>query len=178
MPNTWTVRLLIAVPVAVIVIFIARTYMRNKSVDYWTLAEDANKPNDRDAQLRLLFVGNSFIHYNGGAEKVTSDVESPYHAINFLVRTATRGVHATGSPSLRPAIALGLQVVAGFLEESLGKSVYARRYCPGGYTWRQHLEDAQDPKRSLYRLLGDGGKKHWDVVIFQVCCCGAAQHVC
>ena len=64
---------------------------------------------------------------------------------------------------------LGLQVVAGLLEESLGHSVYARRYCPGGYTWRQHLADAQNPNRSLYRLLGEGGKKHWDYIIFQVC---------
>ena len=60
------------------------------------------------------------------------------------------------------------QVVAGLLEESLGINVFARRYCPGGYTWQQHLEDAQDPKRSLYRLLGEGGKKHWDYIIFQV----------
>lgn len=65
---------------------------------------------------------------------------------------------------------LGLQVVAGLLEESSGKSVYARRYCPGGYTWKQHLADAQKPNRSLYRLLGEGGKKHWDYVIFQVRC--------
>jgi len=70
MPSTWAVRLLIAVPAAIIVILTARTYMRNQRIDYWTIAEDANKPNDRDAQLRILFVGNSFIHYNGGAEKV------------------------------------------------------------------------------------------------------------
>lgn len=62
-----------------------------------------------------------------------------------------------------------MQVVAGLLEESLGQKVFARRYCPGGYTWQQHLEDAQDPKRSLYRLLGKGGEKHWDFIIFQVC---------
>ena len=70
MPSTWTVRVLAAVPVAIIVILVARTYMKNRRVDYWTLAEDANKANDKDAQLRILFVGNSFIHYNGGAEKV------------------------------------------------------------------------------------------------------------
>ena len=70
MPSTWTVRLLVAVPVAIIVVLVARTYMRNKSEDYWIIAEGANKPNDRGAQLRILFVGNSFIHYNGGAEKV------------------------------------------------------------------------------------------------------------
>ena len=72
MPSTWTVRVLVAVPLAIIVVLVARTYMKNRRVDYWTLAEDANKPNDRDAQLRILFVGNSFIHYNGGAEKVLS----------------------------------------------------------------------------------------------------------
>ena len=60
--------------------------------------------------------------------------------------------------------------MAGLLEEILGKSVYARRYCPGGYTWRQHLGDAKNPNRSLYRLLGEGGKKHWDYVILQVLC--------
>lgn len=70
MPSTWTVRLMVAVPVAITVILAARTYMKNRRVDYWTLAEDANKPNDRDAHMRILFVGNSFIHYNGGAEKV------------------------------------------------------------------------------------------------------------
>ncbi len=72
MPSTWTVRVLVAVPLAIIVVLVARTYMKNRRADYWTLAEDANKPNDRDAQLRILFVGNSFIHYNGGAEKVLS----------------------------------------------------------------------------------------------------------
>ena len=72
MPSTWTVRLLVAVPVAIIVVLVARTYMRNRREDYWTIAEGANKPNDRGAQLRILFVGNSFIHYNGGAEKVAA----------------------------------------------------------------------------------------------------------
>ena len=62
-----------------------------------------------------------------------------------------------------------LQVVASLLEEARGKSVYARRYCPGGYTWQQHLSDAKDPKRSLYRLLGGGGQKQWDYIVFQVC---------
>ena len=61
-----------------------------------------------------------------------------------------------------------LQVVASLLEEVSGESVYARRYCPGGYTWQQHLSDAKDPKRSLYRLLGEGGQKHWDYIVFQV----------
>ena len=61
-----------------------------------------------------------------------------------------------------------LQVVASLLEEARGVNVYARRYCPGGYTWQQHLGDAKDPKRSLYRLLGEGGQKHWDYIVFQV----------
>ena len=86
MPSTWTVRLLAAVPVAIIVVLVARTYMKNRQVDYWTLAEDANRPNDRDAQPRILFVGNSFIHYNGGAEKVlplcTHFIESWWPAVH------------------------------------------------------------------------------------------------
>ena len=81
--------------------------------------------------------------------------------------TATHVCTSQGS-TYGIAHVLGLQVVAGLLEESSGKSVYARRYCPGGYTWKQHLADAQNPNRSLYRLLGEGGKKHWDYVIFQV----------
>ncbi|EIE27587.1 hypothetical protein COCSUDRAFT_52214 [Coccomyxa subellipsoidea C-169] len=77
--------------------------------------------------MRILFVGNSFIHYNGGAEKV----------------------------------------VAKLLEEHLGAKVYARRYAPGGYTWPQHLADTKDPSSSLYKLLGPGGTKPWDYIIFQ-----------
>ena len=70
MPSIWAVRLLVAVSAAVVVLVAARTYMRNRRIDYWTLAEDANRPSDQDAHMRILFVGNSFIHYNGGAEKV------------------------------------------------------------------------------------------------------------
>ncbi|CAK0739044.1 hypothetical protein CVIRNUC_001129 [Coccomyxa viridis] len=127
MPSTWAVRLLVAVSAAIVVLVAARTYMRNRRIDYWTLAEDANRPSDQDAHMRILFVGNSFIHYNGGVEKV----------------------------------------VASLLEEVKGVSMYARRYCPGGYTWQQHLGDAKDPKRSLYRLLGEGGQKRWDYIVFQ-----------
>ena len=50
----------------------------------------------------------------------------------------------------------------------MGINVYARRYCPGGYTWQQHLGDVKDSKRSLFRLLGRGGQKHWDYIVFQV----------
>ena len=70
MTSRWAARLLIAVPITIIVILIARTYMRNRRIDYWTLAEGSNQPNDSNAQMRILFLGNSFIHYNGGAEKV------------------------------------------------------------------------------------------------------------
>ena len=70
MTSRWAAKLLIAVPITIIVILIARTYMRNRRIDYWTLAEGSNQPNDSNAQMRILFVGNSFIHYNGGAEKV------------------------------------------------------------------------------------------------------------
>ena len=70
MTSRWAAKLVIAVPITIIVILIARTYMRNRRIDYWTLAEGSNQPNDSNAQMRILFLGNSFIHYNGGAEKV------------------------------------------------------------------------------------------------------------
>ena len=70
MPSPWAVKVLVAVSAAIVVLVAARTYMRKRRMDYWTLAEDANRPSDQDAHMRLLFVGNSFIHYNGGAEKV------------------------------------------------------------------------------------------------------------
>ena len=70
MPSTWAVRLLVAVSAAIVVLVAARTYMRHRRIDYWTLAEDANRSSDQEAHMRILFVGNSFIHYNGGAEKV------------------------------------------------------------------------------------------------------------
>lgn len=59
-------------------------------------------------------------------------------------------------------------MVAALLEEQLGTTVYARRYAPGGYTWEQHLADAADPSRLLHSLLGPGGEKPWDCVVFQV----------
>ncbi|CAL8463524.1 g3058 [Coccomyxa elongata] len=98
-----------------------------RKAEYWTLAEGTENPNDKGAVMRVLFVGNSFIHYNGGAEKV----------------------------------------VTRLLEEQLGAKVYTRRYAPGGYTWSQHLTDAKDPSRSLYKLLGNGATKPWDYIIFQ-----------
>lgn len=70
MTSRWAAKLVIAIPITIIVILIARTYMRNRRIDYWTLAEGSNQQNDSNAQMRILLVGNSFIHYNGGAEKV------------------------------------------------------------------------------------------------------------
>ena len=59
-------------------------------------------------------------------------------------------------------------MVAELLEEQLDTKVHARRYAPGGYNWEQHLADTADPSRLLHSLLGPGGNKSWDYVIFQV----------
>lgn len=64
---------------------------------------------------------------------------------------------------------MSAQVVAELLEEQLGTAVYARRYAPGGYSWKQHLADAADPSRLLHSLIGPGGGDAWDHVVFQVC---------
>ena len=162
MPSTWAVRLLVAVSAAIVVLVAARTYMRNRRIDYWTLAEDANRPSDQDAHMRILFVGNSFVHYNGGVEKVQyTRLEGPVSAVCLCLFCLDASTVLSSNCNV-------LQVVASLLEEVKGVSVYARRYCPGGYTWQQHLGDVKDPKRSLYRLLGEGGQKRWDYIVFQV----------
>ncbi|KAK9917543.1 hypothetical protein WJX75_005560 [Coccomyxa subellipsoidea] len=67
----------------------------------------------------------------------------------------------------RDALIPNSEVVAKLIEEHLGAKVYARRYAPGGYTWPEHLADAKDPSSSLYKLLGEGGTKSWDYIVFQ-----------
>ena len=115
MPSTWTVRLLIGVPAAIIVILMARTYMRKQRIDYWTMAEDANKPNDRDAQIRILFVGNSFIHYNGGAEKVRCIGVITYACSansHCLLRKHGCGLHALSPGQAMHAFACLLSILS------------------------------------------------------------------
>lgn len=70
MHNKWLVRAFICVPVIVALLLLARSHLRAKHLEYWTLAEGVDRPSSKGAVMRILFVGNSFIHYNGGAEKV------------------------------------------------------------------------------------------------------------
>ncbi len=70
MPTTWSTRILICAPVVLALVFLLRSHLMARKAEYWTLAEGTENPNDKGAVMRVLFVGNSFIHYNGGAEKV------------------------------------------------------------------------------------------------------------
>ena len=52
----------------VLVFLVLRSHFTAKDREYWRLAQ-GDKTRLHDHALKLLFVGNSFIHYNGGAEK-------------------------------------------------------------------------------------------------------------
>lgn len=70
MQSTLVARSLICAPVVLALVFLLRSYLTARRQEYWTLAEGTDRPTDKGALMRVLFVGNSFIHYNGGAEKV------------------------------------------------------------------------------------------------------------
>jgi hypothetical protein len=70
MPRTWVAKFLLCAPVLLALVFLIRSHLVAKKVEYWTIAEGTDKVTDKGAVMKILFVGNSFIHYNGGAEKV------------------------------------------------------------------------------------------------------------
>ena len=149
MPTTWVTKAIFCAPVILAFVFLLRSHLVAKRVEYWTLAEGTDQPTDKGAVMRILFVGNSFIHYNGGAEKVqsfvflqqptsyTSSAQCPWNDVlsiargkqqNLLVNWIAFWVSTAVFHSLSR---LASQVVARLLEEHLGAKVYARRYAPG-----------------------------------------------
>lgn len=149
------------------------------------------------AALRLLFVGNSFVHRNEGAETVRGPSTPAGHctpsctavascfmpstclwlvpqrlgSIQNTRRVASR-VHKVvllnpGPPARSPTLPCP-QVTAELLSERMGAHVWAKRYAPGGHSWAKHLADARDAGSPLHDLLGAGGSQKYDYVVFQV----------
>ena len=68
MSRVWLKSCSVLAPACIVLVFLLRAHLIAKERLYWQLAQgDRSLPNDQS--MKVLFVGNSFIHYNGGAEK-------------------------------------------------------------------------------------------------------------
>lgn len=71
-------------------------HLMSLRADYWALAEGhPSRLSDEGADMKLLFVGNSFIHYNGGAEAVSGGAGQASCKCSLLPCTSPR--HALSS---------------------------------------------------------------------------------
>ena len=68
MSRKWLASCVVLAPACIVLVFLLRAQLNAKDREYWRLAQgDITQPTNND--MKVLFVGNSFIHYNGGAEK-------------------------------------------------------------------------------------------------------------
>ena len=68
MSRVWLTSCSVLAPACIVLVFLLRAHLIAKERLYWRLAQGVQS-SPSEHSMRILFVGNSFIHYNGGAEK-------------------------------------------------------------------------------------------------------------